>query len=407
LPEQLPIARNTATLAVVQAIYSAVLQLGAAVLSLSFVLVTGFRSLLGAGPAIFLTASALAALPAGRAMDRFGRVPVIAGGFVFGSIGYSLAAAGTHWDSGVALIAGFAFAGVAGAVTLLIRTAAGDMYPPERRARGISLVLFGSVFGAVLGPAVFGPLFAGKDVAADTLTVPWLAAAGMSLLTCALALTVRPDTKVIAERISADGSAPVQGEAAPLREIVRRPGVIPAMLAAIASFGVMVSVMNLTGFVVVDHHHHSQQAVFPIIGAHVLGMYAFVLVIGALIDRIGRGPALGAGLFIMAFSCAGLIWVSSVPATAVLLFGVGVGWNFSFVAATAQLADATSPAERGKVLGLNDLLAGLTGASLALLGGVALDVLGVTALALGATLLAVAPAIFLARRPRPAPEPAA
>ena len=49
------------------------------------------------------SASALAALPAGRAMDRFGRVPVIAVGFVFGAIGYSLAAAGTHWRSGVAL----------------------------------------------------------------------------------------------------------------------------------------------------------------------------------------------------------------------------------------------------------------------------------------------------------------
>src|SRR5262245_31690579 len=201
-PQHLPIARNTATLAVIQALYSAVLQLGAAVLSLSFVLVTGFRSLLGAGPAIFLAASAISAFPAGRAMDRFGRVPVIAVGFLVGSIGYTLAAVGTHWSSGVALITGFSLAGVASAVTLLIRTAAGDMYPPERRARGISFVLFGSVFGAVLGPALFGPLFAGKDVATDTLTVPWLAAAGLSLLTCGLALTVRPDTKVIAERIA-------------------------------------------------------------------------------------------------------------------------------------------------------------------------------------------------------------
>jgi MFS family permease len=406
LSEHLPIARNTATLAVIQALYSAVLQLGAAVLSLSFVLVTGFRSLLGAGPAIFLTASALSALPAGRAMDRFGRVPVIAVGFILGSVGYSLAAAGTHWGSGVVLIAGFALAGVAGAVTLLIRTAAGDMYPPARRARGISYVLFGSVFGAVLGPSLFGPLFAGKDVAADTLTVPWLAAAGLSLVTCGLALTVRPDTKVIAERIAADGPAPPTTEAAPLREIIRRPGVIPSMLAAIASFGVMVSVMNLTGFVVVDHHHHSQQSVFPIIGAHVLGMYALVLVIGTLIDKIGHGPALAGGLFVMATSCAGLIWATSVPMTALLLFGLGIGWNLSFVAATAQLADATLPAERGKVLGLSDLLSGLTGAGLALLGGVALDVLGVTALALGATAIALAPAIFLSRI-RPAPEPAA
>jgi MFS family permease len=403
--QRLPIARNTATLAVIQALYSAVLQLGAAVLSLSFVLVTGFRSLLGAGPAIFLAASALSAFPAGRAMDRFGRVPVIAVGFLLGSIGYTLAAVGTHWGSGVALITGFALAGVAGAVTLLIRTAAGDMYPPERRARGISFVLFGSVFGAVLGPSLFGPLFAGKDVAADTLTVPWLAAAGLSLVTCGLALTVRPDTKVIAERIAADGPAPPTTEAAPLREIVRRPGVIPAMLAAIASFGVMVSVMNLTGFVVIDHHHHSQQSVFMIIGAHVLGMYALVLVIGTLIDKIGRGPALAGGLFVMATSCAGLIWATSVPVTALLLFGLGIGWNLSFVAATAQLADATLPAERGKVLGLSDLLSGLTGAGLALLGGVALDVLGVTALALGATAIALAPAIFLARI-RPAPQTA-
>jgi MFS family permease len=178
------------------------------------------------------------------------------------------------------------------------------------------------------------------------------------------------------------------------------------MLAAIASFGVMVSVMNLTGFVVVDHHHHSQQSVFPIIGAHVLGMYALVLVIGTLIDRIGRGPSLAGGLFIMALSCAGLIWAESVPFTALLLFGLGIGWNLSFVAATAQLADATSPAERGKLLGLNDLLAGLAGAGLALLGGVALDVIGVTALALGATAIAVAPAIFLARL-RPVPQTAA
>jgi hypothetical protein len=45
--------------------------------------------------------------------------------------------------------------------------------------------------------------------------------------------------------------------------------------------------MNLTGYVVVEHHHHHQDSVFPIIGAHVFGMYALVLVIGALIDRSG------------------------------------------------------------------------------------------------------------------------
>jgi MFS family permease len=402
----LPIGRNTFLLAAVTAVNLCVLQLVAAVASLTFVLVTGFESLLGLGPAIFLTAAALFALPAGRAMDRYGRVPVIVGGLVLGAVGCALTAAAAHWDSAPLVILGFVLIGAQGATNLLIRTAAGDMYPPERRARGISLVLFGAVFGAILGPAVFSPLFAGKDVEAETLIVPWLAAGGLSIVSMLIALGVRPDTKVIAERISGAAGGPPPGPAASIAEIVRRPGVIPAMIAALASFAVMVSVMNLTGYVVVDHHHHTQESVFPIVGAHVLGMYALVLVIGTLIDRIGRPVALTGGLVLVAASCAGLLWFDSVVATAVLLFGLGLGWNLSFVAATAELADKTAPSERGKLLGFNDLLAGLTGAALALAGGVALDVLGVAALAIGATALALAPA-FLITRIRPAPEPAA
>jgi MFS family permease len=174
--------------------------------------------------------------------------------------------------------------------------------------------------------------------------------------------------------------------------------VIPSILAAQASFGVMVGVMTLTGAVVVDHHHHSGEAVFPIIGAHVLGMYALVLVVGDVVDRIGRPPALVGGLALMALSCISLLWIEGVPATALALFGLGLGWNLSFVAATAQLADCSLPWERGKLLGFNDLLSGMTGASLALLGGYALTAIGVAALAIGATALVVAPAVWIARR---------
>jgi MFS family permease len=397
---ELPIRRNTLILAATMAVYSAVLQLVAAVSSITFVLVTGVHGLLGLGPAIFLTASGLTAVPAGRGMDRFGRKPVIAGGYLMAAAGCALTALATRLGSAPLVILGFALTGAANGISLLIRTAAGDMYPPERRARGISYVLFGSVFGAILGPAVFGPLFAGRHLMADALTVPWLAASGISLLALVLISFVRPDPRRIAELIAAerDGAdAPVL-PAAPLGEILARPGVRSAMLAAFASFGVMVSVMNLTGYVVVEHHHHSQDMVFPIIGAHVLGMYALVLVVGSLIDRVGRSPALVTGLLVMAVSCAGLTAFSSVAATALLLFGLGVGWNLSFVAATAQMVDHTSPAERGRLLGFNDLLSSLLGAGLALLGGYALDTLGVAALSLGATAIAAAPVLWLLPR---------
>src|SRR5437764_3789748 len=329
-------------------------------------------------------------------MDRYGRRPVIVAGFLIAAAGRSVVPLATRTDSPIQLVVGMCMTGEAGGVALLARTAAGDMYPPERRARGIAYVLFGSVFGAILGPAVFSPLFAGKHLEAHALTVPWLAAAGLALVAAAVAMLIRPDPKQIAEAL---GTATEADEpAAPLSEILRRPGVVPALLAALASFSVMVSVMNLTGYVVVEHHHHTQQDVFPIIGAHVLGMYALVLVLGPLIDRIGRGTALWSGLTLMAVSCIGITWFESVVGSAVLLFGLGLGWSLSFVAATAQLADRAAPAERGKLLGFSDQISALAGAALALLGGYALDSLGVAALAIGATVLVLLPLLRLLRR---------
>jgi MFS family permease len=389
------IRRNTVLLSASLAANSAMLQLSAAVATLTVGLVLGVKGLVGIGPAIVLGAGALFALPAGRAMDRFGRVPVLVTGFGLGVVGGVLAALGARFDLAPAVLVGLVCVGAAGATALLARTAAGDMYPVSRRARGIGFVLFGAVFGAILGPAVFSPLLAHRKLDADALVWPWLAASAFMLLGLILVASIRPDPKKIAALI---GSArpEVQEPAAPLAEILRRPGVIPSLLAALASFSVMVGIMTLTGVVVVQQGH-AAEVVFPIIGAHVIGMYALVIVVGDLIDRIGRSRALVGGLVIMAASAASLLWITSVAALAFALFALGLGWSLSFVAATAQLADSTSPAERGRLLGFNDLLAGLTGASLSLLGGYALDAVGVAALGVAGILLALAPAGWIVR----------
>ena len=66
--------------------------LAVAVATVTLVLVTGIEGILGLGPAIFLTAGALAAFPAGRLMDCVGRVPVLAGGCAIGILGCGTAA---------------------------------------------------------------------------------------------------------------------------------------------------------------------------------------------------------------------------------------------------------------------------------------------------------------------------
>ena len=79
------------------------------------------------------------------------------------------------------------------------------MYPPERRARGISYVLSGSVVGALFGPFVFSPLFAGKGLEPSELVAPWITAGVLMLIGLSIVVFVRPDPKKIAERL---GTAP-------------------------------------------------------------------------------------------------------------------------------------------------------------------------------------------------------
>jgi MFS family permease len=395
--DSFPILRNTILLAATLTSLSGMVQLAVAVSTVTLVLVTGIEGILGLGPAIFLSAGALAALPAGRLMDQHGRIPVLAGGCVAGIAGCLTTALGCEVESAAIVVVGFALVGVAQGTILLARAAAADMYPPHRRARGISFVLFGALFGAALGPLVFRPLFAGKELDTEALVVPWIAAGGIMVVGLAFVLMVRPDPRTIAERLHFDAGGGEHEPAAPIREILARPGVLTALVAAIASFAGMVSVMNLTGYLVIDHGHH-QSDVFTVISLHIVGMYALVLVIGWLVDRIGRRPGQVTGLGLMALSTLGLAWLDSVFWMSAALFLLGLGWNVSYVAAVTELADRALPAERGKLIGFTDQLSSSAAVALVLLGGVAYSELGVEALAFGATAFVALPAAWILLR---------
>jgi MFS family permease len=405
-----PIRRNTFLLASTLTCLSGTLQLAVAVATTTLVLVTGIEGILGLGPALFIASAAVAAFPAGRAMDRFGRMRVVRSGFLIGVVAAVVTALGCLWVSSPLVVLGFVLVGASQGSVLLARAAAADMYPAERRARGISLVLFGVVFGAALGPLVWRPLFGDEHVDTNTLVLPWLVAAGMMALGLAISLFVRPDPRVIGEALGYSRRPTTAGEAAPLREILRRPGVPTALVGAVASFAVMVAVMNLSSTIVVDHGH-SHGDTFWVISAHIVGMYGLVLVAGDLIDRLGRRVAVVGGLAVMAASTIALEWVTGLAATSVVLFGLGLGWIFSYVAATSELIDLMAFSERGRLVGFSDLLSGLTGAALALIGGAAYSGLGVGAVAFGATAAVALPALWIAllgvrRPPAGALEPA-
>ncbi|MDX6466628.1 MAG: hypothetical protein QOI27_1668 [Gaiellaceae bacterium] len=399
-----PVKRNAFLLAGGLICNSGMFQLAAALSSLTLVAVTGVKGILGLGPAIFLASGAIAVGPAGRLTDRVGRMPVIRGGYAAGAVGCGVVAAGCAVPSAVLVAVGLSLLGGAGAIIQLTRAAAAEMFPPKRRARGMSFVLFGAVTGAVWGPILFGPLFAHRAIDAHGLVWPWLVGIPFMVVGFGIVRLVRPDPKEIAASYPAERIEPAT--AAPLREILRRPGVPAAVLAVVASFAIMASVMNLAGYVAVGRGHH-QGDVFTMISVHILGMYALILVVGDIVDRVGRRRCVVAGLMLMALSNVALAWLGGVAGMSLALLGLGLGWNLSYVAATTELVALTAPSERGRLVGFTDLLASFTAAGLALLGGLLYSGSGVVALSLGAAGCAALPACWLAiRRVQPLAVPA-
>jgi MFS family permease len=178
------------------------------------------------------------------------------------------------------------------------------------------------------------------------------------------------------------------------------------VLAVVASFSIMASVMNLAGYMAVGRGHH-QGDVFTMISVHILGMYGLILIVGDIVDRFGRRRCLVAGLLIMALSNVALGWLGGVAGMSLALLGLGLGWNLSYIAATTELVSLTSPSERGRLVGFTDLLASFTAAGLALVGGLVYSGSGALALSLGAAALVTVPALWLAlRRVQPLPVPA-
>jgi hypothetical protein len=168
------------------------------------------------------------------------------------------------------------------------------------------------------------------------------------------------------------------------------------MVGAVASFAVMVGVMNLAGYVAVGHHH-AQGSVFTIISLHIVGMYGLVLVIGDVIERLGHRTAMVTGLLVMAASNAALAWWASIAGMSVALFGLGLGWCLAYIAATTELVGLTGPAERGRLVGATDLISSLAGAALALGWGVVYSGAGGSVpLAISAAGLAVLAAAWVA-----------
>ena len=291
--------------------------------------------------ALVVVGSALAAMPASLLMRRLGRKT----GFICGT---SLAvASGASCTAAVILenfwllsLGGFLYGLFAG-FAQLYRFAVADVASQEFRAKAISLVLAGGVFAGLAGPNLANW---GKGLLANHLFAgSFLFMIGTGLVAAVILLFLSIPNLTKAQR---------EGPQRPLREIIKQPVFITAAISATVAQTVMNFLMTATPVAMISQSGHSFGSVALVISWHTVSMYLPGFFTGSLVKRFGEIPMITTGLALQA-ACIGValsgIEVFNFWLAMALL---GVGWNFSYTAATSLMTTAYTPSERAKTQGM-------------------------------------------------------
>lgn len=354
----------------------------------------------GGGTAVTLGA-ALVAVPLARLAGRRGRRASLTLGWSVAAVGALLVVLAAVTSAFWLLLVGLLAFGSGNAANLQSRYTAIDLAPVTTRARDLSVVVWSTTVGSVVGPNLSGP----GGALARGLGLPQLAGpilfslAGFVVAGVLVWVRMRPDPLLTAAATRAadrpvDHAPPGPAPSA-LATVARSPRAVLALTAIVASQAVMVSVMTMTP-VTMKGHGATLTLVGLTLSLHIAGMYGLSPVFGRLADRWGRVPVLllGQGTLVLAVAVAGTAGESSWRLGLGLVL-LGLGWSAGLIAGSTLLAESVPDEARPGVQGTSDLLMNLVGAFGAAASGVVMAVLGFGGLNALAALI-VAPVLVVA-----------
>lgn len=315
--------------------------------------------------ATFSTLGAAAwAIPLARLAFARGRRVSLATGAALAITGATLVIVSAAVQLFPLLLMALFLLGAGSAVGLQARFAATDLPSNRSTGRDLSVVVWATTFGAVIGPNMFGPgEIVGHALGLPTMTGPFL----FTILSQIAASSVfwfglKPDPLLVAKELNA---AKVKGKtsfATAIATLRKYPLAALAISSIALSHMVMVSVMSMTPI-----HMKSMGFDLVVVGftisLHIAGMYAFSPVFGWLSDKLGRVQTviLGQSIYVAALAFAGFGQDSRLMVT-IGLFLLGLGWSASTVGGAALLTATLPVEEKTNVQGLSDALMNLSGA---------------------------------------------
>jgi MFS family permease len=330
--------------------------------------------------------AALLAIPLARLADRRGRRISLSTAALIAAAGVALCVLGMVLGVVLILFLGLAGAGAATAAALQSRFAATDLAAPQSRGRDLSLVVWSTTVGAVIGPNLAEPgETVGRALGLPPFSGVFLFAVVAQLLAAlAYAVFLRPDPLTVSKQLRLDvPSAATVGDPEPA-EVRGDPSLVRlAILATALSHATMVALMAMTPLHLM-HGGATLSVVGLTISLHIAGMFGLSPVFGILSDKLGRIPTILLGQTMLVFAAlVTALGAHSQPLVLTGLILLGLGWSASTVAGSALLNDAAPVADRVRLQGRGDLAMNLAGALGGALSGPVLALVGYTGLAWG------------------------
>lgn len=349
--------------------------------------VTVFGATLGVGTlagfvvSAFTVAQLLSAPLWGRFSDRYGRRPALLIALGASAIAY--------------LIFGFAHSlfmlalsrvvqGAGGGTVGVIQAYVADATPPEQRARALGWLSAATNLGVALGPVLGSAAVWLGDI--DLLpgqaslhmgdAAPGIVAAVLCLLNMAFAARYLSESN---ETRAAPGSVRTSPRQA-LWRVLARPSepasrLILIYAIAIGAFQGISAVLALFLNARFEVTEETIGYFFMYIGA--ISVYARVLLLGRLVDRLGEARLARVGTVTLAAGVVGMPLAGSLPTLALAVALIPLGTAFTFPCVTALLSRVIAPTDRGLYMGLQQTFGGLARAGAPMFYGWAFDRLGI------------------------------
>lgn len=339
--------------------------------------ITGQTSMAGFAQMSVILGAGLIAYPLAVLAGRSGRRKALTLGFGIGTLGAVVVLIGVALQFLPLFMLGMMMCGSSTASGLQARYAAVDLADPAAAGRAMSLVVWATTVGSVLGPSFTAPgAHLGETLGMNGLAGPYL----ISMVAFALAtLAASTLTKAVAagtdhptSTVEAAAPPPMKlGEA--LRFALARPVPLFAMITIIAGQMMMTNVMVMTP-VHMDHQEFSLGAIGIVVSIHIAGMYALSPVFGWMADRWGSGVVIagGAGIFVLTIALGVIDAVapeSSMVLLSTALSLLGIGWSMFLIGGSSLLTASVPAHAKVPLQGVSDSAMNLGGALMAAMAG--------------------------------------